>query len=216
MIIQQSDFFIMERLERKEREFNRRRAEILDKAEKIFSRKGFHNVKMAEIANASGFSVGSLYQFFEGKENLYATMISEKLDLMYSQVRNATDSAGSVIEKIDTLIYSTLLFAQENPEFCRLFVRGESAALSEAMTRLRQQLIDGYFEHITFIEHLLKEGIEIGVLKKLPSRDMAQALFNLIRTSLIEWMLDSTKESLCSKKDFIMEIFLNGAQNHEK
>lgn len=206
----------MERLERKEREFNRRRAEILDKAEKIFSRKGFHNVKMSEIANESGFSVGSLYQFFKGKENLYATMITEKLDLMYSQVRNATDSAGSVIEKIDALIYSTLVFAQENPEFCRLFVRGESAALSEAMTRLRQQLIDGYFEHITFIENLLKEGIEIGLLKKLPSRDMAQALFNLIRTSLIEWMLDSTKESPCSKKDFIMEIFLNGARNHEK
>ncbi|MDI6741269.1 MAG: TetR/AcrR family transcriptional regulator [Smithella sp.] len=207
---------MMERLERKEREFNRRRAEILDKAEKIFSLKGFHNVKMADIANASGFSVGSLYQFFKGKENLYATMITEKLDLMYSRVRNATDSAGSVIEKIDALIYSTLMFAQENPEFCRLFVRGESAALSEAMTRLRQQLIDGYFEHITFIENLLKEGIEIGLLKKLPSRDMAQALFNLIRTSLIEWMLDSTKESPCSKKDFIMEIFLNGARNHEK
>jgi AcrR family transcriptional regulator len=207
---------MMERLERKEREFNRRRAEILDKAEKIFSLKGFHNVKMADIANASGFSVGSLYQFFKGKENLYATMITEKLDLMYSQVRNATDSAGSVIEKIDALIYSTLMFAQENPEFCRLFVRGESAALSEAMTRLRQQLIDGYFEHITFIENLLKEGIEIGLLKKMPSRDMAQALFNLIRTSLTEWMLDSTKESPCSKKDFIMEIFLNGARNHEK
>jgi AcrR family transcriptional regulator len=206
----------MERLERKEREFNRRRAEILDKAEKIFSLKGFHNVTMAEIAAASGFSTGSLYQFFKGKENLYTTMISEKVDLFYSEVQKATCSARSVIEKIDALIYSTLLFAQENPEFCRLFVRGESAALSEAMTRIQQHLIEGYFEHITFIENFLKEGIGSGLLKKMPSRDMAQALFNLTRMSLIEWMLDSTKESPCLKKDFIMEIFLNGAKNHEK
>jgi AcrR family transcriptional regulator len=53
-----------------------RRAEILRTAEKIFAAKSFHDVTMAEIANASGFSTGSLYQFFEGKENLYTTMIS--------------------------------------------------------------------------------------------------------------------------------------------
>jgi AcrR family transcriptional regulator len=66
----------MVRSERKEREFNMRRAEILRTAEKIFAAKSFQDVTMAEIANASGFSTGSLYQFFEGKENLYTTMIS--------------------------------------------------------------------------------------------------------------------------------------------
>jgi AcrR family transcriptional regulator len=50
----------MVRSERKEREFNMRRAEILRTAEKIFAAKSFHDVTMAEIANASGFSTGSL------------------------------------------------------------------------------------------------------------------------------------------------------------
>ena len=57
----------MERLERKEREFNMRRAEILKQAEKVFATKGFHNVTVAEIASASGFSIGSLYQFLKAK-----------------------------------------------------------------------------------------------------------------------------------------------------
>ena len=66
----------MERSARKEREFNMRRTEILAKAEKVFATKGFHNVTMAEIASTSGFSIGSLYQFFEGKENLYTTFFA--------------------------------------------------------------------------------------------------------------------------------------------
>ena len=37
----------MERLERKKREFNMRRAEILKQAEKVFATKGFHNVTVA-------------------------------------------------------------------------------------------------------------------------------------------------------------------------
>ena len=205
----------MERLERKEREFNMRRAEILEQAEKIFAAKGFHNVTMAEIASASGFSIGSLYQFFEGKENLYTTMISEKLDLMYAEVRKATNAAKDIIDKIETLIDAHLQFIEKNTDFCRLFIKGENAALSEAMTSLRQKLIDDYFKHITFIENLLKDGIKKGLLRALPPHEMASALFHLIRASSIEWMLMPTKESLSSKKGFIMDIFLNGVKKYD-
>ena len=55
----------MEKAKRKEREFNMRRAEILEHAEKIFAVKGFYNATVAEIAGASGFAIGTLYQFFK-------------------------------------------------------------------------------------------------------------------------------------------------------
>ena len=55
---------------------------------KIFAAKGFHNTTVAEIAGASGFAVGTLYQFFESKEQLYTAMLTEKLNMMYSDVRS--------------------------------------------------------------------------------------------------------------------------------
>jgi AcrR family transcriptional regulator len=206
----------MEKLTRKEREFKMRRMEILEKAEKIFAAKGFHNVTMAEIANASGFSIGSLYQFFEGKENLYTTMITEKLDLMYGQIREKVNMAEEIDEKIDILIGAGFQFVEENTDFCRLFLRGETAPLSELMASLRQKLVDDYFQHLTFIENILKKGIKSGYLRSLNPRVMAAALFGLIRSSAIYWMLLPDKESLNSKKDFIMDIFLRGVINNEK
>ena len=150
---------------------------------------------MAEIASASGFSIGSLYQFFEGKENLYTTMISEKLDLMYAEIIRRTNATNGIPDKIEVLIDAHLQFIEKNTDFCRLFIKGENAALSEAMTSLRQKLIDDYFKHISFIENLLKDGIKSGLLRGLPPHDMAQALFHLIRASSIEWMLVPAKES---------------------
>jgi AcrR family transcriptional regulator len=205
----------MERLERKEREFNTRRADILDKAEKIFAQRGFHNVTMAEIAAASGFAIGSLYQFFEGKEALYSTIITEKLDLMYTTVRTTTETAESEVEKIEKLIDAHLLFIEQNTDFCRLFIKGESAALSETMTSLRQKLIDDHFKHITFIENILRDGIKKGLLRALPPRDMAQSLFSLIKAVALEWMLESTNDSPCSKKEYIKDIFFNGVKKNE-
>jgi AcrR family transcriptional regulator len=204
----------MVRAERKEREFNVRRAEILEQAEKIFSLKGYHNVTMAEIASASGFSTGSLYQFFEGKENLYTSMIGEKFDLMFSEIRNATQRVENVIDKIEMLVDAQLQFMENNADFCRLFVKGESAALSEAMTSLRQKLIEDFLKHINFIENLLQEGIEKGLIRNLPVNDMAQSLFYLIRASSIEWMLSLKSESPSTKKRFVLDIFFNGVKNH--
>ena len=132
----------MEKTARKEREFKVRRSEILEQAEKIFAIKGFYNVTMAEIANASGFSIGSLYQFFEGKEDLYSTMISEKLDLMHGQVREKVKATSGIAEKIEMIIVSHLQFVEQNADFCRLFIRGDNAAPSEVMTSLRQKIMD--------------------------------------------------------------------------
>jgi AcrR family transcriptional regulator len=205
----------MERSERKEREFNTRRAQILTQAEKIFAMKGFHNVTMAEIATASGFSIGALYQFFKGKEDLYITMISEKLDLMYAEVRNAPAVTEDIIDKIEKLIDAHIQFVEKNTDFFLLFIKGERASASEDMASLYKKLSNGYYDHITFIENLLKDGIDKGVLRNLPSRDMAEALFFLMRSSAATWMINPTKESLLSQKRFIMDIFLNGVKKYD-
>ena len=91
----------MLKAQRKEREFNLRRSEILEQAEKIFAAKGFHNTAVAEIAEASGFAVGTLYQFFPSKEQLYISMLTEKLNMMYSAIRESTAKETDIIKKIE-------------------------------------------------------------------------------------------------------------------
>jgi AcrR family transcriptional regulator len=205
----------MVKSERKEREFNTRRMEILEQAEKIFAARGFHDVTMAEIANASGFSIGSLYQFFQGKEHLYATMISEKIDLMYARIHQEVELANTVTDKIAALIDAKLHFIENNADFCRIFLRGENEALSEMMTSLHQKLIDDYYQHLSFIEKILKNGIKKGSLRSLPPRDLASALFHLIRATSVDWLLVPSKEPLSLKKAFILDLFLHGAKKYE-
>lgn len=205
----------MVRSERKEREFNMRRSEILGTAEKIFAAKSFHDVTMAEIAKASGFSTGSLYQFFKSKENLYTTMISEKLDFIFAEVRKSTENAEDLLGKIETLIDAHLQFVEQNTDFLLLFIKGEKVALSEAMTSLHEKLMNIYYNHINFIESLLEGGIKKGVIRNLPSREMAEALFYLIRASSVRWMLMPTTESPRYQKGFILDIFLNGVKKYD-
>lgn len=47
------------------------RNQILDAAEQVFARDGFHDAALREIAELAEFSVGAVYSFFAGKEDIY-------------------------------------------------------------------------------------------------------------------------------------------------
>jgi len=205
----------MEKAKRKAREFNMRREAILAEAEKIFSARGYHNVTMADIAGASGFSTGALYLFFESKETLYTTMIIEKLTLMYKSILEEVAAAKNLNDKLSAFIGSHLRFVEENTDFCRIFLRGENELSPQTMDALRQRLRDDYLNNLSYIENILKAGIKKGVLRNLPPRDIATALSHLVRAAAVDWMMMPAKESLASKKDIILDIFLNGVKKHE-
>ena len=64
---------------RRERERAQHRCEILDAAERVFVSKGYEAATVEEIAKGAEFSVGTLYQFFAGKRELYECVIERIL-----------------------------------------------------------------------------------------------------------------------------------------
>jgi AcrR family transcriptional regulator len=201
----------MEKTKRKEMEFQLRRSEILNQAEKIFAAKGFHNTTMAAVASASGFATGTLYQFFEGKENLYNIMVSEKLDRMYLEIRESVNSQERMVDKIEKLVESHFHFAENNVDFCDLLIRGEGLTLSDKGTILRDKLIADYFNHIGFVENIMRFGIETRTLKGGDPRMMAYTLLGIIRSFFYYWMLANQNTPLSDKVGCVSDIFLKGA-----
>jgi AcrR family transcriptional regulator len=200
----------MEKTKRKEMEFQMRRSEILNAAVKIFASKGFYTSTMAEISDASGFAIGTLYQFFESKENLYTTMICEKLDMMYSGIREKVDGAEHAIDKIETLIKSYFDYVENNIDFCNLFIRGEGTIPSEAKTQLREKVIKDYLNHMDFIEGIMRLGMDTAYLRVLDPRIMAFSLFGVIRAHIVGWMLENHDYPLSDKVECVLQIFLRG------
>ncbi|HDZ91594.1 MAG TPA: TetR/AcrR family transcriptional regulator, partial [Deltaproteobacteria bacterium] len=88
------------RLSRKEREFLRHRQEILETALRLFSEKGFHNVSMQEIAQKAEFAVGTMYKFFENKEDLYKALVLEQSEKFHRALTEAIERPRDEIEKL--------------------------------------------------------------------------------------------------------------------
>jgi AcrR family transcriptional regulator len=202
----------MEKTKRKEVEFQLRRNDILKRAVKIFAAKGFYDTSMAEIADASGFAIGTLYHFFEGKDNLYATMISEQLDIMYSEIREAVNGVEKTADKIENLIRSHFRFVENNIDFCNLLIRGEGITPSKGDKVLREKIIADFFSHLDFIEDIMRKGIEEHFLNVMEPRVMASAFWGIIRSFIYDWMLREQETPLSEKVGPVLNIFMMGVK----
>jgi AcrR family transcriptional regulator len=200
----------MEKAKRKEKEFIARRQEILDEAEIIFAAKGFHAATMAEIAQGSGFAIGTLYQFFQGKEDLYVSMVIEKLQRMYQEIRDAVQAREDTLQRIQALVNAYFHFVENNAGFCTFFVRSDGATLPDVSNALREQMIDAYLVQIKFIEGVIEKGIEEGIFQPDKARDYAYALSGIIRGIIYDWLVGAHQGSLAGKTELVTDIFLNG------
>ncbi len=112
----------METISRKEREKIRHRTEILSKALDLFSEKGFHNVSMQDIAVRSEYAVGTLYNFFQSKEQLFEELRNDCAEKILRILMPVLESNKSEDEKLRIFIMSHIEFMEENLKFIKLYV----------------------------------------------------------------------------------------------
>jgi TetR/AcrR family transcriptional regulator len=204
----------MEKTKRKERELQLRRAEILEQAEKIFSAKGFYNATVAEIANASGFAVGTLYHVFENKERLYTSMVTEKLDRMYAGIREDAAQQTDIVKQIEAIVAAQFRFVEKNAAFCGIFIRGEHLSLSADGTALRKRMMDAFANHVSFIAGVMRAGIRTGLLKRMDPQMMAAALMGIINSFTFERLTGAEGSSLEERVPFVLDLFLEGGRRN--
>lgn len=70
---------------------------IVEAALGVFSKKGYHDTTMDDIAERLGVSKGALYQYFESKEDLYRAILDARFRGM-SDMLPSTPTGGSFSE----------------------------------------------------------------------------------------------------------------------
>lgn len=88
-------------------------ANIIDAAEKIFAAVGFANTKMEEIAKEAGVSKGTVYFYFDTKENLYMAVTYRALQMLNDNLYRTRDS-----NKTSPGLESVLALAETYLDFC--------------------------------------------------------------------------------------------------
>jgi AcrR family transcriptional regulator len=91
------------RSERKQREFQRREAEIIDAAIALFRENDLNAVTIEQIAEAAGIGKGTIYKHFQSKDEIYARIIIQLNRTQRTDV-DAIDPALPFRQRLDRII----------------------------------------------------------------------------------------------------------------
>ncbi len=107
--------------DRKERERLQRQNLIIDAAEKVFMSKGFEHATMDDVAEEAEFSKGTLYTYFQSKNELCLSIVLRGLKVLIGEFEKVVEESTLSINKIELLAAKFLKFYKKYPNFIFAF-----------------------------------------------------------------------------------------------
>jgi TetR/AcrR family transcriptional regulator len=105
------------------------RTQLLDAAEEVFGAKGFHDTTLKEVAELAEFSVGSVYSFFENKDDLFLNVFLRRGEEFLPGMETAAEGGDDPRAQLHALVDYEVGFFRAHPHFGRLYLRTSSSTL---------------------------------------------------------------------------------------
>ena len=142
-----------------------RKNQILDCARKLFSERGYYQTQISDIQLEAGVARGTIYQYFENKEDLFQTLL-EKLysdwkNMLSIQPENMREEFSTGFKVFKYKIKQTLDFFIANPDYCNIFLRvglGLGGNFDRILDRFQGQIL------VLVTDYLVK-GIKMGRIR---------------------------------------------------
>jgi TetR/AcrR family transcriptional regulator, acrAB operon repressor len=188
------------------------RQNLLATALQVFSRKGYAETRLEDIAAEARVTRGAIYHHFGSKADLYNAMVTEASGRAMGVLENAIKAGGNTLDVLRRVFIDLLVYAHDDPEFRAInelviFKTGSAPELQEGF----QRKIAGNRQTVDFFAGKIQAGIDAGEIRAdVEPRDAAISLIALNNGLLSLWLLDTELFALKQRAAALAEIFIQG------
>lgn len=184
-----------------------KRERILRAAIDVFAQSGYFNAKVSEIAKAAGVADGTIYLYFDGKEDLLVTIFREHTRNYLQSLERELTHVRRPEERIRAAIRHHLE-ALGRDRALAIVAQVELRHSLKFMSLLSQQEVADYLNLLRkMIEHGQSEG---SFRRTLHPQLVAKAVFGILDEMVTSWILSEKEYDLAASADPIADFVLTG------
>lgn len=173
-----------------------KREQILAAALEVFSRRGFHEARMDEIAAAAGVGKGTLYEYFASKTELFQEMFRANLQRLLERLKAEMASETSPLAKLQRLLELHYQFASESQDLTKLSLDFGHHNFNQ---EFRQWIVQHQRDKIELIKGLVRAGQEQGEIKaELDPHAVTMVVLGAIHSLFGAIMAGTAREQLAT------------------
>ena len=159
---------------------NKTKRKIFETSMKLFAQKGYAATSIEEITATVGVAKGTLYYHFSSKEEIFNFLIEEGMKLLQNSIDIKTAKFTNYIDKMKAIVLIQIKLVIKYEDLITILL----SQFWGHETR-NQKCQKHILEYIGKIENIVKEGIEVGQIKKGNPQAIASEIYGLICSSLV-------------------------------
>lgn len=149
-----------------ELQIGERRKAILAAAIRRFDASGYSATTMDEVAADAGISKGSIYNYFQSKEELFAQLFGAMASQKQNEIEAAMAQAGSPSKRIHCFVDQWAAHQSERQRFGRLFLEFWATAARGKQSHLAKTFSQFYNRWRDLLSATITQGIQEGEFRK--------------------------------------------------
>ena len=180
--------------------------EIIDAVIKIINRKGIKELTMNEVAKQAGIAKGTLYIYFENKNDLLESAIETSLEPLYMAIKEILNSDLSPDKKLENIVEFLLFFFEEHKKYFRVLIYEHQRSQDP-----KKRFIDNKHQHfLKRIANIIQDGIDEGLFKAYDPEMLAVMFSELLIGVTLQKIVRQEESSLNDAKQAIIDVFFKG------
>ncbi len=203
--------------ERKVREKERRRRDILDAAERVFFSKGYESSTMDDVADEAELSKGTLYLYFNGKDELHFAIMEKGMKLLLNLIEEKLDPKENGRMNLISIGLALVDFSKKHPDYFNALIFFQSRDIEhQKMDEFRLKKFLQGRSALKLLNEIIIKGMHDGSVRgdieveKVSMTIWAQMMGVLVMYSTKEFAFEHFKVSLEDLIDTHLQLIQHG------
>lgn len=180
---------------------------IIDAAVRVIAEYGYHQSQVSKIAREANVADGTIYLYFENKDDVLISLFNEKMGAFVSDVEKALSQVTSSQEQLRELIRLHFDYLASDHQLAIV----TQIELRQSNPAVRKQIGLILKRYLHVIDKVIEAGIEEKVFRdNLDVRTVRRMVFGTIDETVTSWIMQDCKYSLMDQVEPILCLFLNG------
>lgn len=175
-------------------------AAILDAASRVFAQRPFHEVLIDDIASDAGIGKGTIYRYFQTKDDLYFATSLYALDLLASALERALSPEDSAAAQLERIAREILGFFWERRHLLTMMTRSERTDREAEILKRRESIVK-------LVQEAILAGVERREFRGIDARIGAELFLGMTRSANLFRRKEDTLEDLVAQ---IIGVFFEG------
>lgn len=180
---------------------------IIDAAVKVIAEYGYHNAQVSKIAKEANVADGTIYLYFDSKEDILISLFHEKMGNFIISSRDSIERSRTAKEKLRELIHNHFLHLSTNVEFAYV----TQVELRQSNPKIRGGIRETIKNYLRLIDEVVEFGINEGVFRgDIDLFIIRKMIFGTLDEAVTSWIMNDRKYNLMKLVDPIHSLFING------